>query len=113
LKNNYGFISTYSYEKGEEVKTDTQFMGVCMGDHSKCGINTMFNTATVIGVSSNIFGAGFPAKFVPSFTWGGAEESVPFKLDKAIEYANNMMTRRGLQLTEAEVGILKHIAISK
>jgi UDP-N-acetylglucosamine diphosphorylase/glucosamine-1-phosphate N-acetyltransferase len=113
LKNNYGFISTYSYEKGEEVKTDTQFMGVCMGDHSKCGINTMFNTATVIGVSSNIFGAGFPAKFVPSFTWGGAEESVTFKLDKAIEYANNMMTRRGLQLTEAEVGILKHIAISK
>ena len=113
LKNNYGLISTYSYEKGEEVKTDTQFMGVCMGDHSKCGINTMFNTATVIGVSSNIFGAGFPAKFVPSFTWGGAEESVTFKLDKAIEYANNMMTRRGLQLTEAEVGILKHIAISK
>lgn len=113
LKNNYGFISTYSYEKGEEVKTDTQFMGVCMGDHSKCGINTMFNTATVIGVSSNIFGAGFPAKFVPSFTWGSAEESVPFKFDKAIEYANNMMARRGLQLTEAEIGILKHIANTK
>jgi hypothetical protein len=110
LKNNYGFISTYSYENGGEVKTDTQFMGVCMGDHSKCGINTMFNTATVIGVSSNIFGAGFPAKFVPSFTWGGAEESVPFKLEKAIEYANNMMARRGLELTEAEIGILKHIA---
>jgi UDP-N-acetylglucosamine diphosphorylase/glucosamine-1-phosphate N-acetyltransferase len=113
LKNNYGFISTYSYEKGEDVKTDTQFMGVCMGDHSKCGINTMFNTATVIGVSSNIFGAGFPAKFVPSFTWGGAEESVPFKLDKAIEYANNMMARRGLQLSDAEIGILKHIANTK
>jgi UDP-N-acetylglucosamine diphosphorylase/glucosamine-1-phosphate N-acetyltransferase len=109
LKNNYGNVSTYSYVTKEEIKTDIQFMGVCMGDHSKCGINTMFNTATVVGVSSNIYGAGFPAKFVPSFTWGGAEDPVPFRFDKAVEYANNMMIRRGLSLSEDEIAILKHI----
>ena len=109
LKNNYGNVSTYSYVTKEEVKTDIQFMGVCMGDHSKCGINTMFNTATVVGVSSNIYGAGFPAKFIPSFTWGGAEDAVPFRFEKAIEYANNMMIRRGLSLSEDEIAILRHI----
>lgn len=109
LKNNYGNVSTYSYVTKEEVNTDIQFMGVCMGDHSKCGINTMFNTATVVGVSSNIYGAGFPAKFIPSFTWGGAEDAVPFRFEKAVEYANNMMIRRGLTLSDDEIAILKHI----
>lgn len=107
LKNNYGLISTYSYELNAEIDTDIQFMGLTMGDHSKCGINTMFNTATVVGVSSNIFGAGFPSKFVPSFSWGGID-SVPFKFEKAVEYANNMMKRRGLELSEDEIEILKH-----
>lgn len=110
LKNNYAAVSTYSFETQKEEKTDALFMGVCMGDHSKCGINTMFNTATVIGVSTNVFGAGFPDKYVPSFCWGGGNEFVPFKFDKAIEYANNMMARRGCQLSEEEVSILKHIA---
>jgi UDP-N-acetylglucosamine diphosphorylase/glucosamine-1-phosphate N-acetyltransferase len=109
LKNNYGNVSTYSYETKQEEKTDIQFMGVCMGDHSKCGINTMFNTATVVGVSSNIYGAGFPDKYCASFQWGGPEGMVPFRFDKAIEYANNMMIRRGLQLTEEEIQILKYI----
>lgn len=112
LKNNYGNISTYSYESKSEVETDTQFMGVCMGDHSKCGINTMFNTATVVGVSSNVFGAEFPAKYIPSFSWGG-KEFVPFKFEKAVEYSNNMMDRRGLQLSEAEIQILRHISDTK
>jgi len=107
LKNNYGLISTYSYEAGAEIETDIQFMGLCMGDHSKCGINTMFNTATVVGVSSNIFGAGFPNKFVPSFSWGG-QDTVAFKFEKAIEYANNMMNRRGLKLSEEEIAILHY-----
>lgn len=109
LKNNYGMVSTYSYETENEEVTDTQFMGVCMGDHSKCGINTMFNTATVVGVSSNIFGAGFPNKFIDSFTWGGVEDSVLFKFEKAIEYSNNMMIRRGLKLSKEEEEILKYI----
>ncbi len=109
LKNNYGMVDTYSYETNGQVKTDVQFMGVCMGDHSKCGINTMFNTGTVTGVSSNIFGAGFPSKFIPSFTWGGAEGSEPFRFEKAVEYANNMMARRGLELSSEEIAILKYI----
>jgi UDP-N-acetylglucosamine diphosphorylase/glucosamine-1-phosphate N-acetyltransferase len=113
LKNNYGNVSTYSFETGKEEPTNEQFMGICMGDHSKCGINTMFNTATVIGVSSNIFGAGFPPKFIPSFSWGGAEKLVPFNYEKAIEYANNMMKRRGLFLSEAEITILSFLSTEK
>jgi UDP-N-acetylglucosamine diphosphorylase/glucosamine-1-phosphate N-acetyltransferase len=109
LKNNYGNVSTYSYESQKEVKTDVQFMGLSMGDHSKCGINTMFNTATVVGVSCNIYGADFPPKFIPSFSWGGSAGFVPFKLDKAIEYANNMMERRGLKLSEEEAEIFRQL----
>ena len=109
LKNNYGNVSTYSYETDKEEKTNVQFMGLTMGDHSKCGINTMFNTATVIGVSCNIYGAEFPPKFIPSFSWGGSAGFVPFKFEKAIEYANNMMERRGLELSEEEVNILKKL----
>lgn len=109
LKNNYGMVSTHSYEAGKEIKTDVQFMGVCIGDHSKCGINTMFNTATVIGVSCNIYGGDFPPKFIPSFSWGSPNGFVPFRIEKAIEYANNMMDRRGLKLTDAEEAILKHL----
>jgi UDP-N-acetylglucosamine diphosphorylase/glucosamine-1-phosphate N-acetyltransferase len=110
LKNNYAVVSTYSFETQKEEKTDALFMGVCMGDHSKCGINTMFNTATVIGVSTNVFGAGFPDKYVPSFRWGGGNDFVPFKFDKALEYANNMMARRGCELSADEISILKYIA---
>lgn len=109
LKNNYGNVSTYSYEQKAEIKTDVQFMGVCMGDHSKCSINTMFNTATVVGVSCNIFGSDFPPKFIPSFSWGGSEGFVKFKLEKAIEYSNNMMNRRGLNLTPEEIEIFEHL----
>lgn len=109
LKNNYGMVKTFSFETNKEELTDIQFMGVCMGDHSKCGINTMFNTATVVGVSSNIYGAGFPDKHVKSFTWGGPEETVSFRFDKAIEYANNMMNRRGMELSEDEIQILETI----
>ncbi len=109
MKNNYGNVSTYSYEQNTEIKTDTQFMGVCMGDHSKCSINSMFNTATVVGVSCNIYGADFPPKFIPSFSWGGSDGFVKFKLNKAIEYSNNMMNRRGLSLTPEEIEIFEFI----
>ena len=109
LKNNYGSVSTYSYETEKEEKTNVQFMGLTMGDHSKCGINTMFNTATVVGVSCNIYGADFPPKYIPSFSWGGSAGFVPFKFEKAIEYANNMMERRGLKLLEEEVVIFSEL----
>lgn len=109
LKNNYGTIAVYSYETQHEEQTDLQFIGLCMGDHSKCGINTMFNTGTVVGVSSNVFGSGFPAKYIPSFSWCDVDTVVPFRFDKAIEYANNMMQRRKLSLSTVEIEILKHI----
>ena len=109
LKNNYGTIAVYSYETKQEEQTDLQFIGLCMGDHSKCGINSMFNTGTVVGVSSNVFGSGFPAKYIPSFSWCDVDAVVPFRFDKAIEYANNMMQRRKLSLSTAEIEILKHI----
>lgn len=110
LKNNYSAVSTYSYKDKKEIKTDVQFMGLSMGDHSKCGINTMFNTATVVGVSCNVFGANFPPKYIPSFSWGGSEQLVEFKFSKAIEYANQMMARRGLQLDENEIEILRYLS---
>jgi UDP-N-acetylglucosamine diphosphorylase/glucosamine-1-phosphate N-acetyltransferase len=99
LKNNYSTIRSYSYETKNEIETGLTFMGVCMGDHSKTGINTMLNTASVIGVSCNVFGGGFPDKFLPSFTWGGVESKVVFDLNKAIEVAKAMMSRRSVEFT--------------
>lgn len=111
LKNNYGKVKTYSFKTKKQEQTDIQFMGLMMGDHSKCGINTMFNTATVVGVSSNVFGAEFPNKFINSFEWGTSGENYDFS--KAVESANNMMERRDLKLSDAEVKILKYIFDTK
>ncbi|HRP52663.1 MAG TPA: GlmU family protein [Fluviicola sp.] len=110
LKNNYSLVRSWSFEVGREVETGLQFMGIFMGDHSKCGINTMFNTATVVGVSCNVFGGGFPKKFIPSFTWGAVTDSTVFDLDKAIEAANAMMNRRGLEMTADDKAIFKHLS---
>lgn len=110
LKNNYGNVKCYSYEQEKLVQTDIQFMGLVMGDHSKCGINTMFNTATVVGVMANIFGAGFPEKHIPSFSWGSDQN---FDFEKAVEGANNMMFRRNEQLSNADLAILRYIADKK
>jgi UDP-N-acetylglucosamine diphosphorylase/glucosamine-1-phosphate N-acetyltransferase len=108
LKNNYGNVKTYSYRTKSIEPTSEQFMGLMMGDHSKAGINSMFNTATVMGVSANVFSAGFPPKYIPSFAWG--VDGTSYDFDKAQESANNMMQRRGLQLSSDEIAILKHIA---
>lgn len=109
LKNNYGLVNLYHYPSKSMVKTEMQFCGLIMGDHSKCGINTMFNTATVVGVSANIFGAGFPDKFIPSFTWGGIDQSDSFDMYKAFEVADRMMNRRGEALTNEDKNILMWI----
>ena len=108
LKNNYGTVKTFSFESMKEEQTDVQFMGLVMGDHSKCGINTMFNTAAVVGVSSNVYGADFPPKYIPSFQWGPNGEAYSF--DRALESAGNMMIRRGLQLSIDDIDILQHIS---
>jgi len=102
-------VKLYSYSAKDLIKTNVTFCGVIMGDHSKTGINTMLNTATSVGVSANIFGAGFPPKFIPSFAWGGFEKNSTFQFDKALQVAKNMMARRNVELTEADKKILEHI----
>ncbi len=94
LKNNYGIVSQWDYTANDFVPTGLQFCGLVMGDYSKCAINTAFNTGTVVGINANIFGAGFPPRFIPSFSWGGAEKMETYELDKAFEVAERMMARR-------------------
>lgn len=109
LKNNYENVKIWNYAKGGFHDTGLQFCGLMMGDHSKCGINTMFNTGTVVGVSANIFGDGFPRTFIPSFAWGGASGFTTFQLNKAFETASKVMARRNKPLDEVEKNILKHV----
>ncbi|WNW02145.1 GlmU family protein [Tenacibaculum sp. HL-MS23] len=109
LKNNYAEVKLWSYETGRFAKTGLQFCGLMMGDHSKCGINTMFNTGTVVGVSANIFGSGFPRNFVPSFSWGGASGFTEYKTSKVFEVAEVVMKRRNIEFDEKEKKILEHV----
>jgi len=111
LKNNYGNVKIWNFPKGELTDSGQQFIGLIMGDHSKCGINSMFNTGTVIGVCTNVFGGDFPKKFIPSFSWGGASGFVDFNINKAFEVANRVMNRRELNLTHKDRDILKYIEI--
>lgn len=109
LKNNYEEVRLWNYADGRFAKTGLQFCGLIMGDHSKCGINTMFNTGTVVGVSANIFGSGFPRNFIPSFSWGGASGMMLYRLDKAMEVATRVMQRRNLDFDAVEQAIFAHI----
>lgn len=109
LKNNYEEVKLWSYETESFAKTGLQFCGLMMGDHSKCGINTMFNTGTVVGVSANIFGSGFPRNFVPSFSWGGAAGFTTYVTKKAFETARLVMSRRNVEFDEKEAAILEYI----
>src|SRR5207247_1665332 len=109
LKNNYEPIKIWNYAKGGFKDTGLMFCGLIMGDHSKCGINMMFNTGTVVGVSDNIFGDGYPRTFIPSFAWGGASGFATFQLDKAMQTATKALERRNLLLEETDKEILKHI----
>ena len=109
LKNNYAEVRLWDYQTEGFAKTGLQFCGLMMGDHSKCGINTMFNTGTVIGVSANIFGSGFPRNFVPSFSWGGNKGFVTYKTNKAFEVAEVVMARRKEEFTDKDKAILEHV----
>jgi UDP-N-acetylglucosamine diphosphorylase/glucosamine-1-phosphate N-acetyltransferase len=109
LKNNYAEVRLWDYQTESFAKTGLQFCGLMMGDHSKCGINTMFNTGTVVGVSANIFGSGFPRNFVPSFSWGGSKGFVTYRTDKAFEVAEKVMERRNEALSEQDKAILTHV----
>lgn len=109
LKNNYSQVKLWDYINGSNVNTGLQFCGLMMGDHSKCGINTMFNTGTVVGIGSNIFGGGYPKNFIPSFSWGGAEGLTTFQYPKFEETAKAVWARRGIDFTKEENDILKLI----
>ena len=110
LKNDYGEVTMWDAVAGEAVPTGRQFLGLVMGDHSKCSINTMFNTGTVVGVSCNLYGAGFPPRHVASFAWGGADGLVPYRPDKALRVAEAVMARRDRTLTDADRALLTSIA---
>ena len=109
LKNNYAHVRLWSYETEAFAKTGLQFCGLMMGDHSKSGINTMFNTGTVVGVSANVFGASFPRNFIPSFSWGGSSGMVTFKTNKAFEVCEKVMERRNIPFTAVDQAILEHV----
>ena len=109
LKNNYAEVKLWDYETGRFKLTGLQFCGLVMGDHSKCGINTMFNTGTVVGVSANIFGAGFPRNFIPSFSWGGPQGQTTYTTNKAFEVAEIVMARRAVVFDETEKAILTKV----
>lgn len=109
LKNNYSNVAVYDYFSNDFEDTKLQFCGLMMGDHSKCSINTMFNTGTVVGVNANIFGANFPPKIIHSYSWGGSEGVEKYNFDKAIEVAKMVYQRRNKTLTEIDIQILKNI----
>jgi hypothetical protein len=99
----------WNYAEDSFVQTGLQFCGTIMGDHSKCGINTMFNTGTIVGVNANIFGAGYQRNFVPSFSWGGTQGFVDFDLKKAFNIAKAVYNRRGIEFDKMEQDILTEI----
>ncbi len=109
LKNNYAEVRLWNYQSNNFRKTGLQFCGLIMGDHAKCGINTMFNTGTVVGVASNVFGAGFPRNFIPDFSWGGAQGMEVYQLNKVFEVATKVFERRSLNFNEVEKNILSHV----
>lgn len=105
LKNDYSPVRVWSYAEDRFVKTDLQFCGLLMGDHSKSAIGTQFNTATVVGVGCNIFGAGFPKNFIPSFTWGRET----YRVERAIDTAKIVYARRQKTFTEADAEVLNEV----
>lgn len=110
LKNDYGEVTAYSPVAQRLVGTGRQFAGLFMGDHSKCGINTMFNTGTVVGTNCNIFGGDFPPRYVPPFSWGGPSDGfTEYRLDKALKVAERVMARREVALTDADRTVLQYL----
>lgn len=109
MKNNYSMVRLYNMATSEYENSGLQFCGTMMGDHSKTSINSMLNTGTVIGVCSNVFGDGFPPKYIPSFAWGGAQGFEIFRIEKAFEIAEKAMARRNRVFTETDKAILSHI----
>ena len=109
LKNNYADVKIWDYENDKFSSTGEQFCGLIMGDHSKSAINTMFNTGTVVGVCSNVFGSGFPRNFIPSFSWGGNKGFTDYKIEKVFEVNDKVMNRRNCIFSDIDKEILSHL----
>lgn len=109
LKNNYEEVKIWDYAAKRFIPTNSLFCGLMMGDHAKCGINTMFNTATVVGYGANVFGDGFPRQYIPEFSWGGASGFSTFKLDKFFQTAHAVLKRRGKLFSETDQEIARQI----
>ena len=109
LKNNYEQIKIWNYKDERFKNTGLQFCGLIMADHSKTGINTMFNTGTVVGVSTNIYGSGFPRNFIPSFSWGGASGFTTYIPEKVFKAAELVFKRRNLVFSDLERNILQKV----
>ena len=113
LKNTYGNVQVWSGVEKAMVDSGLQFCGLLMGDHSKSGINTMFNTGTVVGVAANVFGGGFPPKYIPGFSWGGADGFEIHDIERALSTARRVMERRQVHLSALEEAVLRHIAAAE
>jgi UDP-N-acetylglucosamine diphosphorylase/glucosamine-1-phosphate N-acetyltransferase len=109
LKNNYAEVKLWSYALKRFRKTGLQFCGLVMADHAKCGINTMFNTGTVVGVSANVFGAGYPQNFVPDFAWGGADGFETYALGKMLETVARVYERKGITVEATEQQLITNV----
>lgn len=107
LKNNYGNVKVMN--DGQVIDSGSMFVGLTMGDHSKSSINSMFNTGTVVGVCSNVFGSGFPPKYVPSFAWGGSDAMTTYDLERAIEVSKRVMARRKIDLTPVDERLFRKV----
>ena len=109
LKNNYDEVRLWDYAEKSFVSTGLMFCGTFMGDHSKCAINTMFNTGTVIGINTQLFGSGFMRNFIPSFTWGSVSGFTTVDIDKAVQVARRVYARRKLDFSALEERLLRHV----
>jgi UDP-N-acetylglucosamine diphosphorylase/glucosamine-1-phosphate N-acetyltransferase len=109
LKNNYASVNLWNAITGTFEDTGLTFCGLIMGDHSKCGINTMFNTGTFVGTACNLFGGGFMPRFVPSFSWGGGDSMEEYDFEKAMETAQRVLLRRQMELDESYKSVLSHV----
>ncbi len=109
LKNNYAEVKLWDYGTNRFRKTGLQFCGLIMADHAKCAINTMFNTGTVVGVSANVFGAGFPRNFIADFSWGGSHGFEVYALEKMFETTRKVLERKDMELLDVEKNILSEV----
>ncbi len=109
LKNTYNPVKMWDYDTLQFEQTDLQFCGLIMGDHTKVGINTMFNTGTSVGVSANIFGSGFPRQLIPSFAWGGNRGFITYSFEKALKMIGVSMRRKNKEMTPQVIKMLEHV----